>query len=296
MEKASHEQEIVASRVGGFGGSDAHMLVGIAQRLKQGQPLGWGQVTRLKIAKGLAEPSLFSTPETEAGHVFEDQVAATLPPMWHREVRMEQRLSKKFQTFAHADFMVPVMGAVKECKWTRSRSLNGLLSYYRWQLQWYYMMGAKSVSLCYCISKGDGPLDTGTVDVPEDKEAQRQLIEAVHILDEMWDEIPLEAPIFGADDDRVPKRVAAALAVIRDARRAIEAAKMEKDAAEEVVLDWMEQQHAKGINMADGTYVGYRVPGTQQRFDTSRFRVEHPDMFAAYTKMSETKGGLTWIE
>lgn len=290
-----HEQEIQDSRVGGFGGSDAYMLVGIARRLKARQPLAWGQITRLKIAKGMKKTDVFSTPETEAGHAFEDEVAKTLPGVWYREVRMEQPLAKNFKTFAHADFMVPVMGAVKECKWTQCRTLPSLLSYYRWQLQWYYLMGAKSVSLCYCISKGDGqPLETGTVDVPEDKEVQEQLLEAVHIIDDMWDEIPLEAPIFSTDDDRVPLRVITALEVARDARRAIEAAKVELAAAEEVVLSWMEQQHAKGVNMEDGTYVGYRLPSVQQRFDTAKFRREHPDMFAAYMKMTETKGGLTW--
>lgn len=290
-----HEQEIQASRVGGFGGSDAAMLAGIAKRLKARQPLGWGQVTRLRIAKGLDEPATFSTSETEAGHAFEDEVAKTLPGVWMREVRMEQPLAKNFKTFAHADFMVPVMGAVKECKWTQCRTLQGLLAYYRWQLQWYYLLGAKAVSLCYCTYKGDDqPLDTGTVDVPEDKEVQEQLIEAVHIIDEMWDEIPLEAPVFSTDDDRVPLRVVTALEVLRDARRTIEAAKEEIAAAEEVVLPWMEQHHAKGVNMADGTYVGYRLPSVQQRFDTTKFRKEHPELYAEYTKTTETKGGLTW--
>ena len=295
MKQHEHEQEITTSRVGGFGGSDAFMLAGIAQRLKARQPLGWGQVQRLKIAKGLAEPAVFSTPETEAGHAFEDEVAATLPGVWFREVRLEQPLAENFKTFAHADFCVPVMGAVKECKWTQCRTLQGLLSYYRWQLQWYYLMGAKSVSLCYCINKGDGQtLETGTVDVAEDKTLQEQLLEAVHIIDDMWDEIPLEAPIFSSDDDRVPMRVVTALEVMRDARRTIEAAKTELTAAEAVVVGWMEQQHAKGVNMEDGTYVGYRVPSVQQRFDSTRFRGEHPELFAAYTKTIETKGGLTW--
>ena len=159
MKKENHEQEIRTTRVGGFGGSDAAMLVAIAEHIASGQPLTTTQKHRIRVAKGLeTPPPQFTSPEIEAGRAFENEVAAEIESKgWSREQLLylrpnSMRVPVNFKVFAHADFFrfyVKSLASnmVKECKWSRKFDHKGLEKEYRWQLQWYYMLGADGVSL-----------------------------------------------------------------------------------------------------------------------------------------------------
>ena len=55
MENYNHNEEIRASRVGGFGGSDAAMVLAIAKAIESGKQLTTTQRHRLNQLNGLEE-------------------------------------------------------------------------------------------------------------------------------------------------------------------------------------------------------------------------------------------------
>lgn len=153
-----HNNEIQTSRVGGFGGSDAYMF------LKVGRD-GIGALSstdrkRIDVAMGKTEPSHFGgNVATESGHRFEEYIgvlySATTAANTEnnnnivREQRLEKQLTDKFKTFAHADFYIPSVGRVLECKFVEQSVTDKVASKYIAQLTWYYLMGAKEVYLIH---------------------------------------------------------------------------------------------------------------------------------------------------
>lgn len=140
----THKFEIATTRVGGFGGSDAAMLA----RLASGNPISKTTWQRLMVACGYLEPQPFIGNEaTNAGHMFEEYIGTMLPAA-EREYLLEQPLSNVFRTFAHADFWIEATRTVLECKFSQHVP-DKVLQTYRWQLQWYYLLGAERVVLVY---------------------------------------------------------------------------------------------------------------------------------------------------
>ena len=150
MKKINHIEEIKATRVGGFGGSDAAMVLAMAERIASGEPLTTAQKHRLLQLKGMETRPDFDSPEIQAGRAFEDEVAKRLDANeWDRETYLtpnpnsSQGVRQHFKVFAHADFVSMVTGTVRECKWSRKFDHSGLEKQYYAQLQWYYMLGAR---------------------------------------------------------------------------------------------------------------------------------------------------------
>lgn len=146
-----HNNEIQTSRIGGFGGSDAYMF------LKVGRD-GIGALSstdrkRIDVAMGKTEPSYFvGNVATESGHRFEEYIylLLTAPDCdVIREYKLERTLSPYFKTFAHADFYLPNVGRVLECKFVDEVDTRKVAHRYLSQLQWYYLMGAKEVHLVH---------------------------------------------------------------------------------------------------------------------------------------------------
>ena len=155
MKKENHEEEIRTTRVGGFGGSDAAMVLEIAERIASGQQLTTTQKHRILQLKGLETCPEFDSPEIKAGRAFEDEVAKRLKKEgWDRETFLQPLPNttmanrQHFRVFAHADFYNPKTNTVTECKWSRKFNHDGLEKQYKAQLQWYYMLGADAVCLC----------------------------------------------------------------------------------------------------------------------------------------------------
>lgn len=146
FERYEHADEIRRSRVGGLGGSDADILY----RLAVGLDLTKAQWQRLSVAVGAAAPSdMPPTASMAAGHDFEDWCATRIPlNTWQREQVLQGRRIEAggnvLQMFAHADFYCD--GYVCECKFSQ-RSEIQLFRTYMPQLQWYYWLGAQSVTM-----------------------------------------------------------------------------------------------------------------------------------------------------
>ena len=170
----AHAEEIKTSRVGGFGGSDAAMVLKIGRNGLQA--LSNTDVKRLRVMLGLDEPCNFGgNAATEAGHAFEDFIAERLkmiyPLGFEREAKMIGEDFGSFKTFAHADYLV-TEDHVIECKFVQDTTQNVLAKYYA-QLQWYYYLGADCVTLCHGVG-GVEPFnvtDYTFLDVPRDESA-----------------------------------------------------------------------------------------------------------------------------
>jgi len=291
MKKDNHNEEIKATRVGGFGGSDAKMLLDIYLRLSNGQELTTTQKHRVRVAKRLeAYRPTKETDEIKAGRAFEDQVAQELTEMtgcsltWDRETLISSPEVEpvNFRAFAHADFCNLMTMAVKEVKWSRVLDKDGLLARYAAQLQWYYLLGAQSVSLVYSTADG-----RGCVDVPRDEHLIESLRQAVRELDAKWDTLNLDITEYGQEDT--------APSVLEAIRRLREATK-DKEAAETEIARLKEElAEAFRVNEAvkffgDYGSVTYTPPTSMVAFDTKKFAKDHADLYASYRTKLVTKG------
>lgn len=138
---------IAKSRVGGLGGSDAAMV-----RKAATSRLTDTYIKRLLVMVGRMPYQGFAgNAATQAGYKFEQEVAE-----WFKSVKMQIEaeheltapLSKHFKTFAHADFWHESTGTVYECKYSQKPTQEVIIHYYA-QLQWYYLLGAKTVKLVH---------------------------------------------------------------------------------------------------------------------------------------------------
>ena len=285
MENYNHYEEIRATRVGGFGGSDAAMVLSIAKAIETGEKLTTTQRHRLNQLKGIEEVPQFSNADTEAGHLFEDEVAATLKDEWKRETIVYDRqgdIYENFKVFAHADFLHCKFDDVKECKWTRTLNLDGLRERYQPQLQWYYMLGAESVSLCYCIVNAEsGEEERGCVDVPRDDEMIDDLRAALRIIDSRFGE--LDTTITDLDDTDIPDNIRQEILIMRELTQKIKGLEEARDQHRASVMEWMESKKATKAAGWWGS-VTYTAASERKDFDKRAFGKDHPDLLAAYSQ------------
>lgn len=185
-----HAKEIISTRVGGLGGSDAALLLRVGEN-------GLSALTasdnrRLLVMMGKQEPEDFGgNMYTNAGHKFEDWMAEYSAKDMQREQYVARDLAKNFKTFAHADF-VKDNATIYECKFVTTKTTDKVLETYKAQLQWYYILGATAVFLVH----GTGTLDnpdmgttfqvqrTDTIPVDRDEAIISTLLNGIKILDE----------------------------------------------------------------------------------------------------------------
>ena len=293
MKKINHIEEIKATRVGGFGGSDAAMVLAMAERIRTDQPLTTAQKHRLLQLKGLEQRPDFDSPEIQAGRDFEDEVAKSLEPMgWDRETYMTPNpnssvaVRKNFKVFAHADFWNPVTNTVTECKLSRKYSHSGLEKQYYAQLQWYYMLGADAV--CLCSDTADGIKAT---DVMRDDKMVELLKMSLETIDEAFLQLDLTIRERGCDE--LPPEIAALvddiLLITRDIERREENLKSRKAD----LLAYMDRNNLTKV-FGELVSITYTAPSSSLGFDAKKFEKDHADLFAAYrTKLTKKAGYLT---
>ena len=283
--KENHDQEIRATRVGGFGGSDASTVLAIAKAIESGEKLTTTQRHRLNQLKGMEAVPQFSNSDTESGHRFEDEVAATLNGSCSRELVIYDEkgdLYENFRVFAHADFYMPLTASVKECKWTRTLNLDGLRERYAAQLQWYYMLGAEAVSLCYCIVNAEsGEEERGCVDVPRDDAMIDNLRAALRLIDTRFGE--LDTTITELDDTEIPDNILQEILIMRELSAKIKGLEEARDQHRASVMEWMESKKATKAAGWWGS-VTYTAASERKDFDKKSFGKDHPDLLAAYSQ------------
>lgn len=287
MKKENHNEEIKATRVGGFGGSDAATVLAIAERINSGLPLTTTQKHRLLQLQGLEECPTFDSPEIQAGRDFEDRLAEVLCHRgWDRETMLKGAKRNHFRVFAHADFCDRNANAVVEAKWSRKKNVEELLVTYMPQLQWYYTLGVSDVTLMCDTEDGQH-----TVTVERDEEMIDAIYAALDLIDETFENLDLT--IDEADDSQLPPDVLVIkneIAIIKR-RMAADDARLKELNAE--LMHWMEGNEIWKVSGKDCT-VTYTLPSVVTGFDAKRFESEHPDIYAQYkTKVTKKSAYLT---
>lgn len=293
MKKENHNEEIKATRVGGFGGSDAAMVLAMAERIAVGQQLTTTQKHRLLQLKGLETSPDFDSPEIQAGRAFEDVVAKKLEKAgWDREAFLTPNPNTKaaatvnFRVFAHADFWNPKTNTVTECKWSRKFNREGLEKQYAAQLQWYYMLGADAV--CLCSDTADG---RKTTDVARDPVTVELLVAALETIDKAFQ--VLDLTISEKSCDELPPAVSALVAEIEAITKTMAKEEETLKAKKDELLTYMEREKLNKV-WSDMASISYTAPSSSVGFDSKKFEKDHADLYAAYrTKITKKAGYLT---
>lgn len=297
MKKENHNEEIRATRVGGFGGSDAQLLLDIAAVLREHGPLTLTQKRRLRVAKGLDAPAMnFSTTDIDVGRAFEDEVAARLKDnpqglQWTREAFLTRAevFPRNFAVFAHADFCdIPSM-SVKEVKWTRVLTMTGLIDKYAAQLQWYYLLGANSVSLVYHCENHGEPLQ-GCIDIPRDNKKIQSLKDAVRLIDENWNVMDLD--IKEVRENELPPSVRVSVEELINATRKKREIERKIEILKETISVYFIETTSRRI-LGDSWSLSYKDANEKLVFDEKNLAASYPDLYASFlVKLSKNKASI----
>lgn len=290
-----NNEELKRSHANGFGGSDAKMFAKIGTRGIES--LSTTEKKRILVALGKMEADDFGgNVYTEAGHLFEDWCEqGNFIKNSEREKYIEREgLAKHFKIFAHADFYNEQTGAVYECKYSQDPTYKVFEDYFE-QLQWYYMLGAKSVTLVH----GWGavlPFEVagyGFQDVDKEEDTIYYIKQGIAMLDQAIED--------GAFDDYDTTEVAVSemdeetAAACRALGIVIARMKEAEKLAEEhkaTLLAWMEAHGVLNIK-GEGFTVSYVSPTTCKTFDTKKAQADFPALKDdKYYKTSAVKSSV----
>ena len=276
----AHAKEIKQTRVGGLGGSDAALVLRVATKGLAG--LTATDLKRLCVMCGTyVQDDLGGNAYTNAGHAFEDYAEANLGKNYQRELVMTQKLALNFKTFAHADFAY-INGKdtqVVECKFVQQTTARVVAKYYA-QLQWYYMLGAKSVRIYHGTGNAEPfeVIDTHLENVERDEEIINLLLKGIKLLDDAlssgWRPEPVEKEVLS----NTPEVVQKAFAEMEEIKNMEAELKARKDAAAGTLKQYLEDWGFTGI-LAEGTkhQVIYTKGSVSKTFDAAAFLKDHPE-------------------
>ena len=294
----AHAQEITNTRKGGLGGSDAALVLRIAERGLAG--LTATDLRRLCVMIGTAEPENFKTPYTNAGHAFEEYAEQVLPlgETYEREMYMTKPLADQFKTFAHADFVADMKdengyeyAAVIECKYVQKPTEKVIETYFA-QLQWYYILGARKVFLYH----GTGAVDPFCVEDCELVEIERNdqtvemLLQGIKILNDAlrdgWTpQVPDKMNV--ADAAELVQKAFAEMQAVKAEEAAL---KERKDKAAATLKEWCEGMSLTGLySIGEQKHqIIYTRATVGKTFDSAKFLAEYPEYKDAPEYWKET--------
>lgn len=294
----AHALEIQQTRVGGLGGSDAAIVYKIGERGMSA--LTATDMKRLAIMTGKQEQDNWGgNAYTNAGHAFEDWAEKVLPigANYKREKLLTQPLARNFKTFAHADFVL-CDGEVVECKFVQDTTAKVIDKYYA-QLQWYYLLGAPTVTLYH----GQGTADpfevheAELVSIQRDETAIEILLNGIRILDEAlangW-QPTAQDKIAYADTPEMVQRAFDKLQEIKEKKAELDAVEAE---AKSVIKIYLEDWSLTSIFLAGDVRhtVVYNRASNSMTFNAEKFLKEHPEFDKPqYYKQSKRAASVTF--
>ena len=147
----THKTEIITSRKGGFGGSDAKMFLKVG---KSGiESLSETDKMRIAVALGqIPYKETFTTKAMQAGNEFEEWIGKNVLTDYESNPRIYAKEKyKNFSIFAHPDFVA--RNNIVEVKYTIG-DISQTMNDYEAQLQWYYMLNPKAMVVLYKGTQG----------------------------------------------------------------------------------------------------------------------------------------------
>ena len=294
--KTEQKQEIINTRVGGFGGSDAKMFYKVG--LNGLSALSDTDKRRIAVALGQAEfVETYTTDAMEAGNEFERWLAVnsyTVETGWENNFYLTSDIIKpnNFKIFAHADFYDDVNKIVVEAKYTSS-DIDTTINDYMPQLQWYHMLGVKGVYLI----KGNQGMDFNKHKgrtIKRDDNYINILLEGINTIDEFCDTFIYTEKDEWTEGDLLPHEQRAAQLMYNYLEQ-IKVMEAEVEKQKQMLFDVMYKNGVKSIK--SDKYVLTIVPeSVRSTFDKKKLLKEHPEINEAdYLKTSKVKPYLKII-
>lgn len=304
-ENKTHQQEIEATRVGGFGGSDAAMFLRIA---KKGGVEGLSNTDLYRIAVAMGIKPYVPVSPTEAmqnGHIFEYSYARYLDAQgkpYEREVKLIAECQpENFHIFAHADFVFQEkiykkpnkIVLVHECKFIQDQTttVEEVAKNYQAQLQWYYLMGAEYVDLIRGYGDPQHP-KMEIFEVDEDENIIDNLKLGIRLLDEAISDgwVPEIEEEFAAAMSEKMQNIIADYERLKFEKSAIDE-KLEE--LQKQIIEYMTIGNVAKINATLGI-ISRTVDSVVESFDSAKFKKDNVELYNQYLKKSTRKGSLRY--
>ena len=294
--KTEQKQEIINTRVGGFGGSDAKMFYKVG--LNGLSALSDTDKRRIAVALGQAEYiEIPATEAMEAGNRFEqwlDENVYNNKVIWKSNYKLENDWirPRNFKIFAHADFYCGITNTVVEAKYTSS-SIEETVNDYMPQLQLYYMLMNGSVFLI----KGNQNESFENYDkkfIERDERYIEILKHGISLIDDFCDTFVYQEKDEWTEGDLLPHEQRAAQLMYNYLEQ-IKIMEAEVEKSKQLLFDVMDKNGVKSIK--SDKYVLTIVPeSVRSTFDKKKLLKEHPEINEKdYLKTSKVKPYLKII-
>ena len=301
-----HQEEIINTRVGGLGSSDAKMVVAIAER---GQ-LNHSDRQRIAVMLGLAEKRQFTTKAIELGNIVEDAVFDVLKGYYGDNITSNPRytinLPVDFRVSNHIDFEISTDDTLI---WVEHKStihgINQALEDYKYQLAWHAMLGTdkalgegKKFKLFlshYDTNDFNGTFDAskfGIVEVTPNQHYIDKISKGLLIINEVL-------PTFEWSEDegichasQLPQEINDKCQQIADYLRHIKELTEQVDTFKTKMCELMTDNNVKSI-ITDHFTITLVEQSVSTTFDKKKFEKEHPELVGVYEKKSVRKPYVT---
>ena len=275
----AHKQEILNTRVGGLGGSDAAMVLKIGQ--KGIESLSESDKIRLAVMTGQIPYKPIPTNEAmQRGNDFEKWLHENELKNfeWNDKLFLKNN-TYSFKVFAHADFThydeyyFP-NGVVIEAKCT-SKNIDDTISDYIAQLQWYYSLGVSVVQICHCMQNEDFERKNFRV-IEKDLNIISQIRKGLKLIDEFikgWVYVPKEE---WTDGDLLPFEKTE-IELMYKSLSEIKLLEAEIEMYKANLLKMFEDNNVKSLRADEYsiTYVGESITKT---LDKAKLFKDHPEI------------------
>jgi hypothetical protein len=298
-----HKQEIIITRVGGLGSSDAKMVVGIAER----GTLNYTDKERIAIMLGLAERRQITTKAIELGNIIEDAVFEVFKTQFGENITSNPRYTMEipsitFRVSNHIDFEI---STPNELIWVEHKStihgINQALESYKHQLAWHAMLGqdkalaeGKKFNLLlshYDTNEFDGVFDANKlsiVEVAPNTHLINKICKGLLIINEQIPTFEWQPNEGILHVSSLPTEINDKCEMMADHLRKIKEMTEQVDTFKQRMCELMVANNVKSI-VTDAFTITLVEQSVSTTFDKSKFAKEHPDMVAQYEKKSIRK-------
>ena len=301
-----HKQEIINTRVGGLGSSDAKMVVGIAER---GQ-LNYADKERIAVMLGLTEKRQITSKAIELGNIIEDAVFEVFKTQFGENITSNPRYEIEFylnyRVSNHIDFEI---STPDELIWIENKStihgINQALEDYKYQLAWHTMLGQDKalnegkkfrLMLSHYDTNGfDGEFEADKLNIVEVKPNKHyidKIAKGLLIINDALPTFTWEKNEGILHASSLPVEINDKCEMIATHLRKIKELTEQVDTFKQRMCELMVANNVKSI-VTDAFSITLVEQSVSTTFDKSKFAKEHPEMVAQYEKKSIRKPYVT---
>lgn len=301
-----HKQEIINTRVGGLGSSDAKMVVGIAER----GTLNYADKERIAVMLGLAEKRQITSKAIELGNIIEDAVFEVFKTQFGENItsnpRYEIQLYLDYRVSNHIDFEI---STPDELIWIEHKStihgINQALEDYKYQLAWHTMLGQDKalnegkkfrLMLSHYDTNGfDGEFNADKLNIVEVK-SNKYYIDKIGkgllFINEALPTFTWEKNEGILHASSLPTEINDKCEMMATHLRKIKELTEQVDTFKQRMCELMVANNVKSI-VTDAFSITLVEQSVSTTFDKSKFAKEHPEMVAQYEKKQTRKPYVT---